>query len=119
MPHVVIHGDISLRALYDDFEPIEERAGDDVLKVTDVFLNHSGRVALLECVVVERRPMSFFVQLARHEDRVTVRLFPPTDPQKTDGVRRILARIAWEIVRRFPGSRYGATNLEPFLNRGE
>jgi len=115
MPHVVLQGDIDLDAFHRGFEPIEERRGDTVLKVTDCFASRRRPLLLLDCVVVDRRPKTFLMMVDGHRDRCTIRLFPPTDPEKCDGVRRLIARVGHEIRRRSPGARYGATNIEEFL----
>jgi hypothetical protein len=45
-----------------------------------------------------------------------LRLLPQTDPEKTDGVKRALARVAALVREHAAGEcRYGATNLADFL----
>jgi hypothetical protein len=94
------------------------RNGSEILKVVDVYLNRSGRVALVDCVVVEEgRSRTFFVQLSRKDRQITVRLLPATDPDKTDGVKRIMALIAAQL-RESASGRFGKTNLQDFLPLG-
>lgn len=117
MPHVVVEGPISLEALRRAFAPLFERWGDDVLKVRGFYLEQNGADALLETMVVESgHRQSFFIQLRPREDGLTVRLLPQTDPEKTDGVKRALARVAAFVREQDPEAlRYGATNLAEYL----
>ena len=74
------------------------RNGSEILKVVDVYLNRSGHTALVDCVVVEAgRSQSFFVQLSQKDRQITVRLLPATDPEKTIGVKRVMALIAKQL----------------------
>jgi hypothetical protein len=117
MPHVVIEGQVPLEVLFEEFEAFQERRGADIVKVTDMYLNRGHSLALLDCVVVEGRPKTFLMMLDRKPESLTVRLYPPTDPEKSDGVRRLIALVARKVVTRFSGCVYGANNIESFLIR--
>jgi len=116
MPHVVIEEATDLEVACRGIKPETLRGGDEILRVLDVYLNRSGRTALVECVVVEDgRSQPFFVQLSQKDRQITVRLLPATDPEKTAGVRRVMALIARQIREASSGSRFGKTNLQEFL----
>jgi hypothetical protein len=116
MPHVVIEGAGELQGLYQAFTPIIHRAGTEILKVQEFYLARSGRDALLESVAIEQGvARSFFVQLKQHDTTITVRLLPATDPEKTAGVKKVMALVAGFIRRMYPSSRYGKTNLQEYL----
>jgi len=119
MPHVVLHGRVALQSYFDEFAPVIERHGPVVLKISDCFLNHDRDLLLLDCLVFDRRPKGFLVMVDHRDDRTSVRLFPPTDPEKCDGVRRIVARVALDLHARFPESCIGSTNLGDFLSTGD
>jgi hypothetical protein len=88
----------------------------EILKVVDLYLNRSGHTALVDCVVVEDgRAQAFFVQLAQKDRQITVRLLAATDPEKTVGVKRVIALIAQQLHEATVGSRFGPTNLQDFL----
>ncbi len=92
------------------------RTGSEILKVIAVCLDRSGHAALADCVAVEEgRPQTFFVQLSQKDRQITVRLLPATDPEKTVGVKRIMALIARQLREAAVGSRFGQTNLQEFL----
>ena len=71
---------------------------------------------LVDCVVVEAgRSQNFFVQLSQKDRQITVRLLPASDPEKTTGVKRVMALIAMQLHDSTAGSRFGKTNLQEFL----
>jgi hypothetical protein len=120
MPHVVIEDAADLAVACQGITtPQVMREGGQILKVIDVYLNRAVHTALVACVVVQEedgRSQSFFVQLAQKERQITVRLFPATDPEKTVGVKQIMALIAHQIRAAVAGSRFGKTNLQEFLD---
>ncbi len=116
MPHVVIEETHDLGIACQGIKLAAVRNGSEILKVADVYLNRSSRTALVDCVVVEEgRSQAFFVQLSQKEGQITVRLLPATDPEKTTGVKRVMALIARQIHEATVGSRFGKTNLQEFL----
>ena len=117
MPHVVIEEAVDLGSACHSIQLATSRSGSEILKVTDVYLNRSGHTALVDCVVVEAgRSQAFFVQLSQKDRQITVRLLAATDPEKTDGVKRIIALIAGQIHQAIAGSHFGKTNLQEFLH---
>jgi hypothetical protein len=116
MPHVVIEEALDLGLACQGLTLEAVRSGSEILRVVDVYLNRSCRTALVDCVVVEEgRSQSFFVQLSQKERQITVRLLPATDPEKTAGVRRVMAIIARQLHEATGGSRFGKTNLQEYL----
>jgi hypothetical protein len=117
MPHVVIENAPNLVEACRSLAPFTQRSGGEILRLLDVFVNQAGRTALLDCVVIEpgSATRSFFVQLSQKGSQITVRLLPATDPEKTDGVKRLLGAIARAVHDSIPGSHYGKTNLTEFL----
>ncbi len=116
MPHVVIEDAGDLQGLFQASTPIIQRAGTDILKVQECYLGRSGKEALLESIAIEQGvACNFFIQLKLHEKAITVRLLPATDPEKTPAVKKVMALVAGFIRRVYPGSRYGKTNLQEYL----
>ena len=116
MPHVVIEEAVNLAVASQGIKLTAVRNGSEILKVVDVYLNQAGHTALVDCVVVEDgRSQPFFVQLSQKGRQITVRLLPATDPEKTLGVKRIMALIAKQLQESTAGSRFGKTNLQDFL----
>ena len=116
MPHVVIENAPDLAAVFRGLAPFAERTDEQILRLGDLYLNRVGRAALLESVVIDKGvAVSFFALLAQREDQITVRLYPLTDPEKTEGVKRLLALIAVRVRDLVPASRFGKTNLQDYL----
>ena len=116
MPHVVIEAAGDLQTLYQKFAQILQRTGGEILKIQEFYLSRSGKEALLEAVAIEQGTASnFFVQLKLHENAITVRLLPATDPEKTPAVKKVMALVAKFIRTVYPESRYGKTNLQEYL----
>jgi len=55
--------------------------------------------------------------LSQKKTSLTVRLLPLTDPEKTPGVKTILALVARQIRDSNPNVIYGKNNLQDFLMR--
>ncbi len=116
MPHVVIEEAGDLQGVYQAFTPLIQRAGTDILKVREFYLARSGNEALLESITIEQGAVcNYFIQLKLHEKAITVRLLPATDPEKTPAVKKVMAMVAGFIRKVYPGSRYGKTNLQEYL----
>lgn len=116
MPHVVIEDALDLGLACRGISNQVTRSGAEILKVIDLYTSRNDHVALVDCVVVEEgRSQAFFVQLTQRDRQITVRLLPATDPEKSVGVKRLLALIAKQVHAASPGSAFGKTNLEDFL----
>jgi hypothetical protein len=116
MPNVVVVEAGDLQGLYHALTPIIHRTGNEILKVQEFYLSRSGKDALLESVAIEQgAACNFFVQLKLHENAITVRLLPATDPKNPPAVRKVMALVAGFIRKVYPGSRYGKTNLQESL----
>ena len=116
MPHVVIEEAGDLKGVYQTFTPIIQRAGTEILKVQECYLGRGGKEALLESVAIEQGvACNFFIQLKQHDNTITVRLLPATDPEKTPAVKKVMALVAGFIRTVYPASRYGKTNLQEYL----
>lgn len=118
MPHVVVERPLALRDYVERFEPLVHKEGDTVSKASEAYLSRSGSSALLKAVVVDDgQTQRFFILLSEKPEQVTVKLLRMTDPDKTRGVKQLLALVAKDLVDHSAGAAYGATNIEPFLFR--
>jgi hypothetical protein len=113
----VVEKAAALSSLREAFSPLFERWGHDLLKVSLFYLEQNGQEALLDTLVVESgHRQHFFIQLLPREGRLTVRLLPHTDPEKTDAVKRALAAVALFVKNASAAEcRFGATNIGDFL----
>ncbi|MGH1567393.1 MAG: hypothetical protein ACRBB5_08275 [Nitrosopumilus sp.] len=114
MPHIVFDKKIELEYFSREFkETILKKPF--LIKLLDVFLDRKKRVALISTVVIDNLHQQFFIEILTRQDKTTVRLFPGTDPQKTDGVKRALGLIAKIIQETNPNHRITKTNIREFL----
>ena len=118
MPHVVLEGAVDAEAIRLAFRPQFHRAGEEIVRVEELYVQRDGAELLFDVLVVEgRHRQRFFVQLLRREaGGGTVRLLPQTDPEKTPGVKRAVGIVAGFVRDLRPGAcRFGATNIGDYL----
>ena len=113
MPHIVIQGPVDLEAYAREFEPILLRIGADVIRADTLYRDRSGRALLLEALVVEAgRKLPFYLKITSHDrGSVTIRIDPLTHPERSDGVRSLVARIGRDLIARTPGARVRSSNV--------
>jgi hypothetical protein len=116
MPHIVIEGDFRLETFFSTYTPLVYPLPNGALKLMDAFLNQSGSNMLIEAIAAEGGPPNrFFIQILQHDHKTTVKLYPGSDPEKTPGVKKLLAIVAHHICTNCPGTTYGPTNLQEYL----
>ncbi len=113
MPHVVVEGAVDLAAWVESFEPILVRRGGDVLRADSAYLERGGRTALVEALAIEAgRKLPFYVRVSLHDrGSATVRIDPLTHPERSEGVREIVALLGLDLLQRTEGATLGQTNL--------
>jgi len=116
MPHIVLEKINSTKVAFDAVQPFATKIDGGILKVVDKYINVSEQSALIESLAIENGAnQNFFVQLSQKKSSLTVRLLPLTDPEKTNGVKVIMASIAKQIKDIDSTIEYGKNNLEDFL----
>ena len=86
-----------------------------MIKLLDTFLDRKKRVALIPTVAIDNLHQQFFIEISTIPDKTTIRLFPGTDPEKTDGVKMSLGWVAKIIQEMNPNHRVATTNIKKFL----
>ena len=114
MPHVVFDKKINLELVSEEFQEkiLKEPF---LIKILDVFLDRKKRVALIPTVVIDNLHQQFFIEISTRTDKTTIRLFPGTDPEKTDGVKMSLGLVAKIIQEINPNHKVTKTNIKEFL----
>lgn len=116
MPHVVLTGNISLHDIFEKIETFVIREDKTILKTSDKFINQDETSILIESFAIENKnKTNFLALLSKREDGLVVRIYPKLDVEKTDGVKKILAKIADNLLTSFPNLEVGKTNLQEFL----
>ena len=116
MPHIVLHGPVDLERFFSEYEPTVRQQPGEVLKLLNIFMGRDRQTLLIEALAAGvGPPIRFLVLVTAHASRTTVRIYPGTDPEKTPGVKKLLALVAADLKNRSPGCTYGTTNLADLL----
>ncbi|MDD2558099.1 MAG: hypothetical protein RBR43_05730 [Desulfuromonadaceae bacterium] len=116
MPHVVLEKAQLTPQLFQALEPFALKIDNGILKLGDRYINAAGTTALIESLAIENcKNQSFFIQLSQKDTSLTVRLLPLTDPEKSPGVKMLMAQIAKQIKDSSATIEYGKTNLQDYL----
>ena len=114
MPHIIFDKKIDLEEFSKQFEPIMEK-GSSIIKLVDVFVDKNKERALVTALVIDKLHQAFIIELDAKENTTTLRLFPMTDPEKTDGIRTALGLVARFVLYMSPNARIVRTNIEKFI----
>ena len=116
MPHVVLKGPGEMVEIFQQLSPIMIRYEKTVLKTSDKYINFDKNSILVESLAIEDgNKIGFVLLIGKREDGFVVRIYPEFVIEKTDGVKKILAGIAKQLLERFPELTIGKTNLQEFL----
>ena len=114
MPHVVFDKKIDLDELARNFKMTMIR-DPFLIKLQNIYVDKEKRSALVSAVVIDTEHRQFFIELVTRENKTTIRLFPLTDPEKTDGVKMSLGLLA-KIIQSFDTECViTKTNIDEFL----
>lgn len=114
MPHVVFDKRINLEELFEKFSPIMKKEP-CLIKITEMYIDNEKRKMLLPTVVIDEKHQDFLIEISTNEQKTTVRLYPRTDPEKTDGVKSSLGLVAAFIDKTIPGLSVSKTNISDFI----
>jgi hypothetical protein len=117
LPHVVLNGKISISSIFEEMKPIFIRKGSNILRTSDFYLERSKNAILIDSLVIEsEKSTNLLTLITGRNDGVVIRLYPKVAVQKTDGVKRILAEIAKQLLQNYPEFKLGETNLRDYLS---
>ena len=106
MPHVVLNGKITVEELFDKLNPIFIKNPDGVLRTKEAYLEKNKKDVLIDALAIEKGKKTVFLALiSGRDDGVVVRLYPQFEVEKTDGVKKILAELAKQLLKTFPDLR--------------
>ena len=112
MPHIVLDGRIDLNELKKNFKEIIEK--EPLIKLYDVFVNKDDQAALVPTLVRDGGHQEFFIEILTRDEKTTIRLYPQTDPEKTDAVKKSLGLMAESIIHQ-TNLKIARTNVDEFL----
>ena len=111
MPHIVFDKMIDLSIFSEKFKEIFQKEP-ILIKVENMFTDRHKRLALLPDVVIDSKNQNFLIEINVKEEKTTVRLYPRTDPEKTEGVLVALSMVGKLILDIFPDLHVTKTNIE-------
>ena len=116
MPHIVLEQAQSTLQAFTAIEAVTLKTEAGILKLGDKYINAAETSALIEALAIEAgKNQNFFIQLSQKKGSITVRLLPLTDPEKSPGVKRLMAMVAKQVKESNPSISYGKTNLQDYL----
>ena len=116
MPHVVLNGKAAIKNIFKELKPLMIRNQNSILKTTDVYLEREKNVILIDSLAIDAdKKTVFLAMISGRDDGVVVRLYPKIDVEKTEGVKKILAELAKQLIAAFPELKIGETNLDNYL----
>ena len=103
MPHIIINSRVNFDLIHSEFKSRIIRStldGGCIYNFKESFQNVSKDTILIDTITIEPEfSQNYFIQLLKKSDRITVRLYPTTDPKnKTSCIKRSLVIIAKTIL---------------------
>ncbi len=121
MPHIVLSGSILLSNAFEHMHKIlfKDQKSNIIVRIETYFINQPGDIILAKAVAVDQKPQSFYIMVMNREDKITIRLDPTTDPEKTDGVKIALALMAKRIqeIEKAHNLYVSKTNIQEFIDK--
>ncbi len=121
MPHIVLSGSILLSNAFEHMHKIlfKDQKSNLIVRIETYFINQPGDIILAKAVAVDQKPQSFYIMVMNREDKITIRLDPTTDPEKTDGVKIALALTAKRIqeIEKAHNLYVSKTNIQEFIDK--
>lgn len=116
MPHVVLKGSCAPEEVFVEMRPVLFKGEGVFLRTGEEYLDKRMKSILIESVAVEGNGTQNFLSMVKwREDGVVVSLYPGSSVKRTEGVKRLVALIAKDIVTAHPYLTVGETNLKDFL----
>ena len=114
MPHAVLDKTINLQEYAKKFQTIVKK-DDGLIKMDNIFVDKDNQTALLPTLVMGKEKQNFFIQILASVEKTTIRLYPLTDPKKTDGVKTALGLVTSDLMKREQNASVVRTNIGEFI----
>ena len=102
--------------IFQELEPVFIKENGTIIRTTNSFISRDETIILVETLVIEQgSKIQFFAIISQRDDGIVVRIFPGTEIEKTNGVKRSLAELGKQILSKFEGTKISKTNLSEFL----
>lgn len=114
MPHIVFNQKIDLCQLSKAFTSFFQKEP-FLIRLETMFVDKDNLTALIPSIVIDKTHQQFLIEISTSKDKTTIRLYPLTDPEKTDGVKLAMSELAKQMMTIYPDLQITKTNLEPYL----
>jgi hypothetical protein len=90
-----------------------------IVRIENFFINQRCDVILSKAIAIDQKTQSFFIVVTNRENKITIRLDPITDPEKTHGVKIAIALMAKRIqdIEKTSDLYVSKTNIQEFIDR--
>lgn len=114
MPHIVFDQKIDLADFSKKFIPIFQKES-SLIKINDIFVNKEKKTAFLPTITIAENHQQYLIEISTQKNKTTIRLYPRTDPEKTDLVKTSMTLLAKQIMKNYPNFQIRKTNLNKYI----
>ena len=115
LPHVVFSRKIDLLDLSKNFTGIFQK-NPILIKISTIFVQNNGLSAILPTIVIDNMHREFLIEISTTKLKTTIRLYPLTDPDKTDGVKSSLALLTKYLLVAYPDLKITKSNIFDYID---
>ncbi|GBL41902.1 hypothetical protein LBMAG54_06070 [Nitrosopumilaceae archaeon] len=115
LPHVVFSRKIDLLDLSKNFTGIFQK-NPILIKISTIFVQNNCLSALLPTIVIDNMHREFLIEISTTKLKTTIRLYPLTDPDKTDGVKSSLALLTKYLLVIYPDLKITKSNIFDYID---
>jgi len=115
LPHVVFSRKIDLLDLSRNFTSLFQK-NPVLIKISAIFVQNNGLSALLPTIVIDNTHREFLIEISTTKLKTTIRLYPMTDPDKTDGVKSSLALLTKYLLVVYPDLTITKSNIFDYID---
>lgn len=120
-PHIVLSGSIQLGNTFKQMNKmlLKDQKSNVIVRIENFFINQRCDIILSKAIAIDQKTQSFYIVVMNRENKITIRLDPITDPEKTDGVKIALALMAKRIqdIEKISDLYVSKTNIQEFIDR--
>lgn len=115
LPHVVFSRKIDLLDLSKNFTGLFQK-NPVLIKISALFVQNNGLSALIPTLVIDNIHREFLIEISTTKLKTTIRLYPMTDPDKTDGVKSSLALLTKYLLDVYPDLKITKSNIFDYID---
>ena len=121
MPHIVLSGSIQLGNTFKQMNKMlfKDQKSNIIVRIENFFINQRCDIILSKAIAIDQKTQSFYIVVMNRENKITIRLDPITDPEKTDGVKIALVLMAKRIqdIEKISDLYVSKTNIQESIDR--